>query len=175
MIIPKNIYPNNFSHSCFKMTSFIRHLVLILLAKRKNRHLLETARALLFQMHVPKHLWADAVFIACFLINQMPSSVLDWATPFQTLFPHKSLFSIEPWVFGCTCFVRNVRPHVSKLDHKSLKYMFLGYSRVQKGIGVIVLVFTGTWFLLMSHFLRILRFLKIRSTLVRMMICSFIL
>ena len=73
--------------------------------ERKNRHLLETARVLLFQIHVPKHFWADAVSIACFLINQMPSFVLDWATPFQTLFPHKSLFPIEPRVFGCTCFV----------------------------------------------------------------------
>ena len=63
----------------------------------------------------------------------MPSSVLDWATPFQTLFPHKSLFLIEPWVFRCNCFVRDVRLHVSKLDHKSLKCIFLGYSRVQKG------------------------------------------
>ena len=35
-------------------------------ANRKNRHLLETARALLFQMHVPKHFWADVVSIACF-------------------------------------------------------------------------------------------------------------
>ena len=30
-------------------------------AERKNRHLLETARALMFQMKVPKQFWADAV------------------------------------------------------------------------------------------------------------------
>ena len=36
-------------------------------------------------------------------------------------------------MFGCTCFVQDVRPHVSKLDPKSLKCIFLGYSRVQKG------------------------------------------
>ena len=46
-------------------------------AERKNRHLLETVRALLFQMHVPKHLWVDAVSTACFLINRMPSLVLN--------------------------------------------------------------------------------------------------
>ena len=45
--------------------------------ERKNRHLLETARALLFHMHVPKHFWVDAVSTTCFLINQMPSSVLN--------------------------------------------------------------------------------------------------
>ena len=30
-------------------------------AERKNRHLLEIARTLLFQMNVPKHFWADVV------------------------------------------------------------------------------------------------------------------
>ena len=99
----------------------------------KNRHLLETARALLFHMHVPKHFWADAVSTACFFINQMPSSVLNWDTPYHILFPNKPLFPIEPRIFGCTCFVRDVRPQVSKLDHKSLKCIFLGYSRVHKG------------------------------------------
>ena len=77
---------------------------------------------------MPKHFWADAVSIACFLLNWMPSFVLNWVTPFQTPFSHKSLFPIEPRVFGCTCFVRDVRPHVSKLDHKSLKCVFLDYS-----------------------------------------------
>ena len=47
-------------------------------AERKNRHLLEIARALLFQMHVLNHFWVDAVSTACFLINRMPSLVLNW-------------------------------------------------------------------------------------------------
>ena len=84
-------------------------------------------------MHVPKHLWADAVSTACFLINRMPSSVLNWDTSYHIIFPNKPLFLIEPQIFGCICFVRDVRPQVSKLDYKSLKYIFLRYSQVQKG------------------------------------------
>ena len=84
-------------------------------------------------MHVPKHLWANAVSTACFLINRMPSSVLNWATPYHQLFPNNPLFPIDPKVFGCICFVRDVCPHVSKLYPKSLKCIFVGYSCVQKG------------------------------------------
>ena len=101
--------------------------------ERKNRHFLETARALLFQMNVPKHFLADAVSIACFFINKMPSLVLNWTTPYHQLFPNNLSFPIDPKVFGCTCFVRDVCPQVSKLDPKSLKCIFVGYSRVQKG------------------------------------------
>ena len=43
-------------------------------AERKNRHLLETARALMFQMKVPKQFWADAVSTACFLTVQSNTS-----------------------------------------------------------------------------------------------------
>ena len=63
----------------------------------------------------------------------MPSSVLNWATLYHHLFPNNLLFPIDSRVFGCICFVRYVRPQVSKLDPKSLKYIFVGYSRVQKG------------------------------------------
>ena len=63
----------------------------------------------------------------------MTSLVFNWATPYHQLFPNNSLFLIDPKVFGCTCFVRDVRPQVSKLDPKSLKCIFVGYSRVQKG------------------------------------------
>ena len=54
-------------------------------------------------MKVPKHFWADAVFTACsacFLINRMPSSVLQGEIPYIVLFPTKSLFPIEPRIFG---------------------------------------------------------------------------
>ena len=103
------------------------------MAERKNKHLLKIARALLFQMHVPKYFWADAVSTTCFFINGMSSSVLNWGTPYLQLFPNNPLFPIDPKVFGCTCFVRDVRPHVYKLDPKSLKHIFGKYSRVKKG------------------------------------------
>ena len=136
--MPKNRCQNNFNHLCFRMTSFIRHLVLILLfkmdlLKEKINTFLKPLELYCFKCTCPSIFGPRLFPQVVFLINQLPSSVLNWDTPFQTLFPHKSLFTIEPWVFGCTCFVRDVRSHVSKLDPKSLKCIFLGYSRVQKG------------------------------------------
>ena len=63
----------------------------------------------------------------------MPLSVLHGEIPYSVLFPTKSLIPIKPQIFGSTCFVRDVRPHLTKLDPKSLKCVFLGYSRLQKG------------------------------------------
>ena len=100
------------------------------IAERKNRHLLEIARALLFQMKVPEQFWADAVSTTCFLINHMPSTVLVGNMPYSVLFSNKSLFPVEPKVFGITCYVR---PSISKLDPKALKCVFLGYSRLRIG------------------------------------------
>ena len=88
----------------------------------------------------------------------MPSSVLNWFTPYYQLFPNNSLFPIVPKVFGCTCFVRDVRPQVSKLDPKSLKCIFMEFSRVKKGIGVIVPLFDVILCQLMLHSLRIPHF-----------------
>ena len=47
-------------------TSYVDTLSQNGVVERKNRHLLETAKALLFQMHVSKHFWADAVSTTCF-------------------------------------------------------------------------------------------------------------
>ena len=84
----------------------------------------------------------------------MSSPVLNWDISYHIIFSNKPLFPIEPLIYRCTCFVRDVHPHVSKLDPKVLKCIFLGYSRFQKAIDVTILVFVGIWFWLMSHFLR---------------------
>ena len=132
--MPRNICRNLFSHLCYNMGFSIKPCVDTLsqngVAERKNRHLLETTRTLLFQMNVPKHFWVNAVSTTCFFINRMPSSVLNWATPCHQLFPNNPFFPIDPKIFRCICFVRDVHPQVSKLDPKFLKCIFVGYSRV---------------------------------------------
>lgn len=86
----------------------------------------------MFQMNVPKLLWGDAVHTVAFLINLLPSFVLKGQIPYSVLCPSRSLFPIPPKIFGCTCFVQDVKPRVSKLDPRALKCVFLGYSRTQR-------------------------------------------
>jgi hypothetical protein len=73
----------------------------------KSQHLLEVTRALLLFMHVPKSYWGDALLTAAYLINRMPSCVLNFKTPLEVLSPpfSSSNFVIPPRVFGCVCFV----------------------------------------------------------------------
>ena len=66
------------------------------------------------------------------VFKEMPSSLLNGEIPYFVLFPTKNLFPIAPKIFGCVCFVRDVRSHHTKLDPESLKCIFLGYSCVQK-------------------------------------------
>ena len=47
-------------------------------SKRKNRHLLEVTRALMFTMHVSKYVWGEVALIASYLINRMSSTVLNY-------------------------------------------------------------------------------------------------
>jgi len=102
-------------------------------AERKHRHLIETARTLLLHTHVPLKFWGEAILTACYLINRMPSSVLQNQVPHSILFPHEHIFSLPLRVFGCTCFVHDLTPGKDKLTARSVKCVFLGYTRFQKG------------------------------------------
>ena len=97
--------------------------------KRKHRHILYVARTMMIHIHVPKYLWVDAVLSAYHLINRMPSSILHGKIPFSCLYPGKSIFSVPPRVFCCTCFVQDLSPGLDKLSPRSIKW----YSRTQKG------------------------------------------
>jgi transposase InsO family protein len=84
------------------------------IAERKNRHLLEVARSLMFTMNVPKFLWGEAIKTAAYLINHMPSRVLGHKAPIECLTGTNS-FIVPPKVFGCTCFVHDYRKSVGKM------------------------------------------------------------
>ncbi|KAL0642233.1 hypothetical protein Bca4012_102511 [Brassica carinata] len=101
-------------------------------AERKNRHLMEVARSMMFHANVPKRFWSDAVQTACYLINRVPTKILKNLSPFEVLNKSKPVID-HLRVFGCVCYVMVPGEQRNKLDAKSTKAMFIGYSITQKG------------------------------------------
>jgi hypothetical protein len=101
-------------------------------AEKKNRHILEVTRCLLFAMNVPKYLWGETSQTATYLINRMSLRTVDFSTPFEMLTCTAS-FKVPLKKFGCVCFVHNTSLGISKLDVKSHKCVFVGYSSGKKG------------------------------------------
>lgn len=99
-------------------------------AERKNRHLLEVTRALLFSGNLPKKFWADAVLTSCYLINRLPSRILNYKSPLEALYKRK--FNISHLrIFGCVCYMHV--QNTNKLEPRAKKCVFLGYSSFKKG------------------------------------------
>jgi Integrase core domain/GAG-pre-integrase domain len=85
------------------------------ISERKNRHLLEVTRAILFQNNVPNIYWSDAVLTATYLINRLSSPRLKNMNHLEILKERKiDLDHIQ--VFGCTNFVHIKRNN--KFDKK---------------------------------------------------------
>ncbi|KAL0398527.1 UNVERIFIED_CONTAM: Retrovirus-related Pol polyprotein from transposon TNT 1-94 [Sesamum radiatum] len=100
--------------------------------ERKHRHLLEVARALMFESGLPREFWGDSILTATHIINKLPSPKLNWKSPFEIL--HKTPPSYNNLrTFGCLCYASNVIPHKSKFDHRAYKGVFIGYVQGQKG------------------------------------------
>ena len=101
-------------------------------AERKNRHLVEVARTLMFHMNMPKRHWGDAVTTACYLINKLLTKVLVGKSPQEVLTNSKpSIHHLK--IFGCVCYVHVPGELRNKLEPKGLKCVFVGYSPSQKG------------------------------------------
>lgn len=100
------------------------------LSERKHRHIVETGLTLLSTASIPKEYWTFAFTTAVYLINRLPTPVLSLQSPF-----HK-LFGVTPnyeklKVFGCLCFPW-LRPYTNhKLQDRSQRCVFLGYSTTQ--------------------------------------------
>ncbi|KAL4575060.1 hypothetical protein LXL04_021901 [Taraxacum kok-saghyz] len=56
------------------------------IAERRHRHIVETGLALLHQTHMPLTFWSHAFQTAVYLINRLPTPILQNKSPFECLF-----------------------------------------------------------------------------------------
>lgn len=71
-------------------------------AERKHRHIVEVGLALLAQVSMPLKFWDEAFLVATYIINRVPSKVINYTTPLERLFGQKPDYSFLR-VFGCAC------------------------------------------------------------------------
>ncbi|WVZ83847.1 hypothetical protein U9M48_030944 [Paspalum notatum var. saurae] len=101
-------------------------------AERKHRHIVEVGLALLAKASMPLKFWDEAFLTATYLINMLPSKVIDYNTPVERLLHQKPDYT-SLCIFGCACWP-NLRPFNSrKLSFRSTRCVFLGYSSQHKG------------------------------------------
>ncbi|BAT84649.1 hypothetical protein VIGAN_04207700, partial [Vigna angularis var. angularis] len=71
-------------------------------------------------MSVPKNYWGEVVLTATYLINRLPTRILNDISPIESLLsflPSCSLLtSLPSRVFGCVVFVHSHHPNCGKLD-----------------------------------------------------------
>ena len=98
------------------------------MAKRKNRSVVEVARAMLEEKSLPKFYWAEAVRTAVYIQNRIGDKVS----------AHELYFGTKPnlrhlRVFGSIAYVHVPKEKRRKLDAKAEKCFLVAYSDEQKG------------------------------------------
>lgn len=98
----------------------------------KLRHVTETDLTLQAKAFLPLSFWLYVFYTIVFLINRLPTKVLKYQSPFQTLFG-KTLDYHFLKTFSCLCYpyIRPYNKH--KLQYRSTQCIFLGYSNTHKG------------------------------------------
>ncbi|GJR27593.1 retrovirus-related pol polyprotein from transposon TNT 1-94 [Tanacetum coccineum] len=105
------------------------------IAERKNRTLIEATRIMMNGSVLFKHLWTEAVRIACYTQNRSIIIKIHDKTPYEIF--RERIHNISYFhMFGFPVFIHNHKDHLGKFDAKADDGYFLGYSFVSKAFRV---------------------------------------
>ncbi|XP_056849759.1 retrovirus-related Pol polyprotein from transposon RE2 isoform X2 [Raphanus sativus] len=94
--------------------------------ERKHRHILNVARACLFQSRLPVEFWGESILAAAHIINRTPTHVLDGKTPYEVLHGNPPMYD-QLRVFGCLCYAHTRPRDRDKFGARSRRCLFVGY------------------------------------------------
>nr|KYP36208.1 Copia protein [Cajanus cajan] len=104
-------------------------------SERKNRTIKKMARCLIAEKKLPKCFWAEIVYTAVYLLNRIPTRVIQEKTPIEAWNGVKPTAE-HMKIFGSICYNHVATTKRSKLDDKVEMGIFLGYVANSKGYRV---------------------------------------
>ena len=101
------------------------------IVERKHGHLLNVARALMIQSHLPKIYWSYFVIHVAYIITMLPTPVLNYSSPHEMLYKTEVDFTGLK-VFGSLCYASTLSTNRKKFDPRASKCVFIGFKRGTK-------------------------------------------
>ncbi|GJW60347.1 zinc finger, CCHC-type containing protein [Tanacetum coccineum] len=99
--------------------------------ERRNRTIMSTTRCMMKATNMPQIFWAKAVRHAIYILNSVPTKALEDITPYEAIKQRKpNLENLR--VFGCIAYEKVPSQHLTKLDDRSNKMVYLGNEQGSK-------------------------------------------
>ncbi|GJV97154.1 zinc finger, CCHC-type containing protein [Tanacetum coccineum] len=99
--------------------------------ERRNRTIMSTTRCMMKATSMPQNFWAEAVRHAIYILNNVPTKALEDITPYEAIKQRKpNLGNLR--IFGCIAYAKVPTQHLTKLDDRSIKMIYLGNEQGSK-------------------------------------------
>ncbi|GJX27946.1 ribonuclease H-like domain, reverse transcriptase, RNA-dependent DNA polymerase [Tanacetum coccineum] len=92
---------------------------------------MSTTRCMMKATNMPQNFWAEAVRHAIYILNSVPTKALEDITPYEAIKRRKpNLENLR--VFGCIAYAKVPSQHLTKLDDRSTRMVYLGNEQGSK-------------------------------------------